>query len=568
MNVEPAAALTIAGLSFRYRQGTRAALRSIELEVHKGEIIGVVGPNGAGKTTLCLCLNGLVPNAVRGAMEGSVTVNAFDTRSTPMHVLSRSVGIVLQNPEAQFFGETVEEEVAFGPENLGLPVAEIARRVAESLALVGMQGFEERYPFHLSGGQKQRVAIAVALAMEPAILVLDEPTSELDPKGKSEVLQTIRRLNRDHGRTVVLVTHETDELVQVADRIVLLSEDGQMLAVGTSGDMLGGDDPDRIGIRQPQLFALWRSLPPGLSVVPPCTVADAAVKLRSGFRLVPATVAEARPQAPTLISCRGLTHVYSNGVCALAGIDLEIARGEFVAIMGQNGSGKTTLTKHFNCLLRPTSGGITVAGLDVARQSTPEMARLIGYAFQNPDHQLFAQTVEAEFAFGLHNIGVPPAEILPRTKAALAASGLEVPLDAYPHFLGKGERQKLALATILAMQPDILIIDEPTTGQDWRSAADTMERLRQLNREGRTIIIVTHDTRVAAEYADRLVVMAQGAIVADGPPAEIFYDLATMEQADLRPPPIVELARELVPGNFRLGILTVPQFRACLDPMP
>jgi energy-coupling factor transporter ATP-binding protein EcfA2 len=502
-------------------------------------------------------------------MTGEVIVDGLNTRSTPMHVLARRIGIVLQNPEAQFFGETVEEELAFGPENLGLPVAEIERRIAGSLARVGMSGLEQRYPFHLSGGQKQRVAIAVALAMEPDMLVMDEPTSELDPNGKAEVLQTIRRLNREHGRTVVLITHETDELVQIADRIVLLSAEGRMLAVGTPAEVLGGDDPERHGVRQPQLFALWRALDRADIATPPVTVEDAAARLRSAFHPAPpAASASSVPRGAPLISCRGLSHVFPTGVRALAAIDLDIASGEFVAIMGQNGSGKTTLTKHFNGLLRATRGSVIVAGRDVANETTASMARLIGYAFQNPDHQLFAQTVAAEFAFGLRNIGVPDAEILARTREVLARSELDVAPDAYPHFLGKGERQKLALATILAMRPDILIIDEPTTGQDWRSAASTMDTLRQLNREGRTVIIVTHDTRLAAEYAARVVVMAKGAIVADGPPADIFYDRVAMAAGSLLPPPIVALASALAPADSRPGVLTVDAFRASLGAAP
>lgn len=552
--------LTLDAVSFRYRHADSPALRDIGLHIAAGEVVGIVGPNGAGKTTLCLTLNGLIPHAVRGSLTGRVTVCGVDTATVPVHELARRVGVVLQNPEAQFFGESVEEELAFGPENLCLPTEEIERRVVASLATVGVAALRDRFPFHLSGGQKQRVAIATALAMQPQVLVLDEPTSELDPRGKEEVLAAIGSLRRELGQTVMIVSHETDELVHIVDRVVALSEDGRLVADGSPAEVLSGPLVSLLGLRQPQLFELWQDRPGP----PPLTVEQAAARMRGGLRVgaVPPRTMPIAADAPVVIECRDLRYAYANGVEALRGIDLRIRRGEFVALMGPNGSGKTTLSKHLNGLLRPRSGQVTVAGLDAAKTGTAEMARRVGYAFQNPDHQLFAGSVAEEFAFGLRNIGVPDSEIRERTDTALAQAGLRLAPDAYPHFLGKGQRQRLALASILAMRPEILVIDEPTTGQDWRNAKATMRTLEALNRDGLTIVFVTHDARLVAEHAQRVVVMAEGSIIADGDPSDVFHDRAVMQRASIRPPPIMQLAAALHKDPARLGVRTVADFRA------
>jgi energy-coupling factor transporter ATP-binding protein EcfA2 len=552
--------LSLEGVSFRYRHGDSPALQDISLHIAAGEVVGIVGPNGAGKTTLCLTLNGLIPHAVRGSLTGRVTVGGVDTATVQVHELARQVGIVLQNPETQFFGESVEEELAFGPENLCLPTEEIEQRIVASLATVGVAALRDRFPYHLSGGQKQRVAIATALAMQPRVLVLDEPTSELDPQGKQEVLAAIGSLHRELGQTVMIVSHETDELVPIVNRVVALSADGRLVADGSPAEVLGGSLPAILGLRQPQLFELRQDRPGP----PPLTVEQAATRLRGGLRFgaVPPRETGVAADAPMAIECRDLRYAYANGVEALRGIDLRMRRGEFVAIMGQNGSGKTTLSKHLNGLLRPRSGQVTVAGLDAAKTGTADMARRVGYAFQNPDHQLFASSVAEEFAFGLRNIGVPASEIRERTDAALAQAGLHLAPDTYPHFLGKGQRQRLALASILAMRPEILVIDEPTTGQDWRNAQATMQTLEALNRDGMTIVFVTHDSRLVAEHAQRVVVMADGSIIADGDPAEVFHDRVAMQRASIRPPPVMQLVAALSDNPAKTGVRTVADFRA------
>jgi energy-coupling factor transporter ATP-binding protein EcfA2 len=391
---------------------------------------------------------------------------------------------------------------------------------------------------------------------------MDEPTSELDPVGKAEVLEAIDDLHRQRGWTVLITSHETDELIRIAGRVIALSADGRIVADGTAQEVLGGDIPAELGVRQPQLFELWR----GRGGIAPIDVATAASLLRGSFFPARPAPARAAPSGDVVIACRALRYAYPSGVEALRGIDLTVRAGEFVAIMGRNGSGKTTLSKHLNGLLRPSAGSVTVGGREPAKTGTAAMARDVGYAFQNPDHQLFAQTVGDELAFGLRNIGVPESEIGARTTEALARAGLDLAPETYPHFLGKGERQRLALASILAMRPSILVIDEPTTGLDWRNAVATMRMLEALNRDGMTIVFVTHDSRLVAEHAHRVVVMAEGEIVADGDPGEIFHDRAVMARAAIRPPVIMELAAALSDDAARLGVRTVADLRRCLVP--
>ena len=555
--------IAVRALGFQYRHGTAPALDEVTLLVPRAQVVGVVGANGSGKTTLCLALNGLVPRATQGTMTGSVVTGGLDTRHAALHELAVEIGMVLQNPEAQFFTESVEDEVAFGPENLCLPEADIEARVRSSLGAVGMEAERARAPLELSGGQKQRVAIAAALATAPPILVMDEPTSELDPQAKSEVMAIIADLRARHGMTVVVTSHETDELVRVADRIVVLSDEGRIVADGDPVQVLGGDVEAR-GLRQPQLFSLWRALP-DLPGPPPRSVPEAARRLRGAFRPLPPPAATA-PRGEIVLECRNLSYVYPNGTAALAGIDLEIRRGEFVALMGRNGCGKSTLSRHFIGLLRPSAGTVAVCGRDSAGMEVADLARLVGYVFQNPDHQLFAPTVAEEFAFGLGHLGVPPAEMDGRREEALALVGLDVAPGDVPHFLGRGDRQKLAIATILAMRPQILVIDEPTTGQDWRSASGLLRALKALNQGGLTILVVTHDSRLVAEWSDRVLVVSDGRIIGDGTPRELLYQIDILERAAIRPPPVVELVQAIQAGRAAPGILTVEEFARCFEP--
>jgi energy-coupling factor transport system ATP-binding protein len=457
--------------------------------------------------------------------------------------MSRLVGLVLQDFEAQLFSTNVELEMAFGPENHCLPRSEIKRRIDRYLSFVGLEKLRHREPATLSGGQKQRLAIGSVLALEPRVLVMDEPTTDLDPQGRDEVLSLANTL-KEKGQTLLIVDHEPETAVY-ADRVWLMREN-QIVSQGTPSEILGNVSlMESCGVKPHPLVELFRSLDwPGV----PLTVETARALIEANH------LAERRQPLPTrseavgspVLKAEGLGFTYpDHQVEALTSIDLSIEDGQFVAILGQNGSGKTTLAKHFNGLLKPTSGRLFLQGKPVEAYSHRELARIAGYVFQNPDHQIFARTVSEEVGFGLRVLGEPAGRIEHRIAEALENVGLAGYEEKVPFTLTKGERQQVAVASVLATQPRIIILDEPTTGLDYRHQRGMMEMLKRLNQSGHTVIIITHSMWVAAEYATRTIVMREGSILLDGPTRSVFREEARLAEASLRPSPLVKLSNWL-----------------------
>jgi energy-coupling factor transporter ATP-binding protein EcfA2 len=472
-------ALSLWGVSYTYPGSETPALNGISLAIAKGEIVFVTGPTGAGKTTLCLAASGILHHEYGGTLEGAITIlgkNVRDYRN--MGEIGRNVGVVFDDADAQLIFTTVEEEVASGLENLGIPREEMRQRLREVMEATGIADLADRAPHTLSGGQKQRVAIAATIALGTKILILDEPTAELDAEATAAVSALLRRLS-GKGTAVLIVEQKIGELAAIADRMVVV-EDGAIARVGSPAEMMQES---------------VREQPAGGGARPP------------------APAAASPGVAPPVISIRGLVHHY-DGVEAIRGLDLEVAQGEIVAVVGENGSGKTTLVKHFNGLLRPTEGNVTVDGLDAATVPIAQLARHVGLVFQNPDTMLFAETVEDEVAFGLKNIG--SGDTGQPVDAALREVGLLHRKAAYPRSLSRGERQRLAIACVIAMKPNVIVLDEPTTGLDARESGRVMEILGRLRQDGHTIVMVTHDMLIGEEYADRIVRMEQGRIVYDG----------------------------------------------------
>lgn len=566
--------IRIDNLTFRYSDTNKPALRDITLRIQDGEFVLITGPSGGGKSSLCRCLNGLIPHFYGGKITGKVKVDGLDVMKHPTKELATKVGMVFQDPENQLVAMDVEREIAFGLENLGFPRELMAKRVEEALDTVGIVGLRYRTASELSGGEKQRVAIASVLALYPHILVLDEPTSELDPKGAEEVLAIVERLNDELGITVILVEHRLDRVAQWVDRMIVL-DNGMIVADGTPQSILSDSTmSSQSGVGIPPVIKLVQGLKEkGIEIDNvPLTVKEGRAALakvmlatsmkRNNLNLSEGKVitseakqslrpfAPLRASAQPLIEVKGLWHVYPNDFVALRNISLKVYEGEFVAIMGRNASGKTTLVKHFNGLLKPTKGDVTVNGVSTKEATIAELAKRAGYVFQNPNDHLFADSVEQEIAFTLKNLGFGNEEMEPMTEQVLKRFGLTQYRRQYPRSLSGGEKQRVALASILVAQPKIIILDEPTRGMEYKLKAELMSFLDEYRKKGKAVILVTQDVETVAEYGDRVILLSEGRIVVDGSKREV------LSQALLFSPQINRLAQSLKSYGVPSDVLT------------
>ena len=549
--------ISLKDVTFSYKGSKRRALDGITLNVKQGECVAILGPTGAGKSTLACVMNGTAPRFMDGSLAGDVTVDGMVPAKVGTAQMASRVGLVFGDPDTQLFGMTVEEDVAFGPANLGLGYEGIMERVSKSIGDMRLSGLERRAPHRLSGGQKQATAIAGVYAMLPKIMVLDEPTSMLDPEGKARVFGIVRMLKEQLGVTVVLIEQEVDDILNLADRVFVMRS-GKFVLSGTPREVFGRvEELRQAGVRVPQIVEFGTLV--GATETPfsieeamlavgsePTTVGDATKAPSRAAHEVRKVHDAGNAQDDAVVQALNVEFTYPGGARALDGVNLAVGRGDFVAIVGQNGAGKTTLTRHFNGLLRPSSGDIRVLGRSAQGVPTIELCRHVGYVFQNPDEQLFCTSVQEELKFGPTNIGADPHVTSQRVEEILGDIGLTRYREVWPKYLTKGERQRLALASVVAMDPDVLIVDEPTTGLDWVESLqilDYLERLR--NERKKTIIIITHDMNIVSLYARRVVVMAKGRVVGDGTAREIFSQPDLMELACLRRPPIADLSQAL-----------------------
>lgn len=476
--------ISLEDYSYTYPGRSEPALDGVTLRVQKGEVLLVTGPTGAGKTTLCLAASGILRHEFGGTSSGRGLLMGRPVEEyTDLSGIGRHVGVVFDDPEAQLIFTTVEEEIASGLEGLDLPREDLIARMEHVLEITATTDLRERAPHTLSGGQKQRVAIAATLALGTEILVLDEPTSELDEEGTQMLFRILERL-RSEGKTVLLVEHKLDALFTLADRMVFLDR-GRILAEGTPDELLQDDRIRSVLHTTPKTPSFCR------------------VKGDRGL---------SKETSNPLIRIEGLVHDYG-GVPALKGLDLSIEPGTLVAVIGDNGSGKTTLIKHLVGLLKPTNGRVIVGAHDTRNETITGMARHVGLVFQNPDTMLFEETVEREVAFGPTNLGMD--DVPGRVERALIEVGLLSHRNDYPRSLSRGERQRLAVACILAMAPEVIVLDEPTTGLDAAESTRIMALASRLRDEGRTIVMVTHNMRIVEDYADRIVLLEHGTMVAD-----------------------------------------------------
>ncbi|MBQ6089158.1 MAG: ATP-binding cassette domain-containing protein [Firmicutes bacterium] len=562
-------------VTYSYPATEKPAIHDINLDIKEGEVVLISGPSGSGKTTLCSTLNRIVPEAYEGEMSGKIFIKGKDISKKHIGEMAFISGMLFQDPSGQLTNPTVEDEIAFGPENKGLPVKEVERLINEYSHYVGMQDYLERPPQALSGGQQQSVAYAAVLAMEPEIYVLDEPTSNLDPLGSDLVFELMKKLANDKHKTVIIVEHKLEKIIDLVDRIVIMDK-GTIAYDGTPLEVLTHYRELRdIGVIVPQINRItsWLNDNKKLALPQPINIDDAAKALKSILPQGSASLSAGSARdsfkqfrhfdTDAIISVKDLHFSYVPETEVLHGIDLDIRKGEFLSIVGRNGSGKTTIVKHFNGLHRPTSGKVYVKGQDTYGVPVAELSKSVGYCFQNPDHQIFSSVVYDELAYGPKNLGWDEKRIDKTIKDVTGMIGIKRLLDDNPYNLSLGQRQQIAVAAILCMEPDVLIVDEPTTGQDPVQSRAMMDMMKRLNEEmGKTIVVITHDMSIAAEYSDRIVAMHAGRIIADGTPREVFAQSDILKSSNLEAPQITRLLQEL---GFSDTVINVEEAQAVFE---
>ncbi len=502
-------------VTFTYPGSNHPALQGISLEVKAGEICLVMGPSGAGKSTLLRCINGLVPHFSGGSLQGSIRVNGLDPVKLSPRLMSQNVGFVFQDPEAQFVVDRVEDEIAFSLENTAVPKASMELRMEEALGLLDLNNLRQRSLVTLSGGERQRVAIAAALVLKPQVLVLDEPTSQLDPQGAEEVLETLKDLNRQLGLTVVLAEHRLERVLPFTSRIIYLD-----------GNQVGGlaGEPRSVLAQvplNPPLVAVAKVL--GWDTLP-LTIEEAQAYARGSIQSVsssmPAKHSHRSAGGKEIFILAQDVHVSYGNIPALRGVSFGLKCGEITVMMGPNGAGKTTLLRSLVGLLPIQKGSVQVDGKDIAGRSVADICQQVGYLPQDPNALLFADTVMDELLITLRNHHMPdhdgdPVKLLERL-------GLADKAECYPRDLSAGERQRVAMGSVMVTQPGALLLDEPTRGLDYEAKKILLDVLRIWRDEGMAILLVTHDVELAAQAADRVVLLENGLLTADGRPEEVL----------------------------------------------
>ncbi len=550
---------------FQYEDRTQPALMGIDLEVYKGEVLLIVGSSGCGKSSLVLAMNGVIPHLLKGKVTGSVSVLGQDVANLSPSTLARRVGVVFQDPEVQLFAASVEDEVAMSLESMAVPREEMRLHVYRAIAEAGLIGLETRSPAQLSGGQKQRVAIASVLARDVEILVFDEPTGNLDPAGSRGVMETLRRICDGSDRTVVLVEKDLAPVADLVDRVALLDE-GRLRYIGPPRELFRQEALlEECGVRVPESTRLAIALESrGAVHYPVLPIRPEEVAQPFTGRVIAVAGSQAPAAAPTVATAESavcaevaadipcvvferVTHRFRNGYKGLDDLSFTVRQGEYVAILGQNGAGKSTLVQHVIGIYRPSSGSVRVLGKEVSNLTVANLARTVGFIFQNPNHQIFNNTVRQEITFGPRNLGWSPERIESALQGMLAMCDLEGLEDRNPEELSIGEKQRIAVASILIMDSPVLILDEPTTGQDERSLRPVMEIVDNLHRAGKTILMITHDMDLAARYAQRVLMLERGRLVFDGLPSVAFTDFELLARMHLEAPEAVQIAAQLSP---------------------
>lgn len=571
--------IEISDVTWTYRKTETPAITNLNIEIKPSEIIFITGPAGAGKTTLCRFINGLIPHFYTGKLEGKVVVRGMDTAEYPPEILCGHVGLIFDNPSNQLFNLTVYDEIAFGPENLCIPPDKIREIVADALKFCRLETYVDKTPHHLSGGEQQACALASIMAMRPQIYVLDEPTANLDPYGTELVFDRVEDLFRTEKKTGIIVEHKLEQISKLADRMIVLDQ-GKIILEGKPREVMQSVDKlSQLGLKVPQVTLLAYNLQKkGINLQNLPTSLEEGIKTISGLldqgRLEVTdknadqrgeNVVEKTPnEKEVLIDCQDIWYTYPDGTEALKGVNLKIHKGDFLGLIGKNGSGKTTLAKIIKGLYSPTKGKVLVSGTDLFEKTGIDRAKTVGYVFQNPDDQIFSKTIRDEIGYGLKFLKLSKDAEDKLINKAAATMELQDHLDKNPFDVSQGLRQRVAIASVLVFEPEIFIIDEPTTGQDFARSKIIMDMVRALHGIGKTIIIVTHDMELIAEYAKRLIVMKSGKMLLDGSTRNVFSQPKVLQESSIKPPQITSLGQALSKYSVPSDILTVEEMESIL----
>jgi len=513
--------LVVENLSFRYRDRQETAIRNISFEAKPGEVLLIAGASGCGKTTLIRCINGLIPRSYKGEMTGAIRVFGEDTSKWKLSQISQKIGTVLQDPERQILGTKVLNEVAFGLENLNIPREEILERVDESLKFLKIFHLRERETFTLSGGEKQKVALAGVLAMRPSILLLDEPLASLDPASAQDALDTARFL-ADQGMTILMIEHRVEDVLRIKPERVMFMSEGDVRYLGNLSGLSKVVNYREIKLSAEDIVERAKQ-----------DEAPAEIKILPG-------AAGKGTEKEALVRFENVAFGYESDVEVLHGINLEIKRGDVIAVLGPNGAGKTTFVKHAIGLLKPKTGYVLVNGRSTNEASVAQIASTLGYVFQSPSHMLFAPTVREELSFGPKNLRHSKEQIEQEVKEALRIVNLTDKEQDPPLALSFGQQKRVSIAAILAMQSRILVMDEPTAGQDYQNYMNFMDSILQLP-SFEAILFITHDIDLAVIYANRVLIVNDGRLIADGKPQDVLHDFDRLKANRLIPTSLLDL---------------------------
>ena len=534
--------------SFQYDAQAEPTLRDITLSIRKGEKVLICGPSGCGKSTLAHCINGLIPFSYDGTCSGSLRIDGRESRELGIFAISRTVGTVLQDTSAQFVGLTVAEDIAFALENDCVGEPELHDRVAKTAALVGLEGRLSHAPGELSGGQKQRVSLAGILVDDVDVLLFDEPLANLDPATGKAAVELIDEIGQQTGAAVIIIEHRLEDVLhRHIDRVVLMGE-GRILADVTPDELLASTLLSENGIREPLYITALKYAGVAITAdMHPDSIGHIALSeqdkaaVRDWFCRVPP--APLRPETPVQLEAKNIRFSYRNGHEALHDLSLAVREGEISAIVGTNGAGKTTFCKLLCGFETQQEGTLLFSGADMAALSIKERAESIGYVMQDPNQMISQTMIYDEVALGLRTRKVPEDEIRPRVEEALKVCGLW-PFRNWPvSALSFGQKKRVTIAAILVLRPKVILLDEPTAGQDYRHYTEIMEFLLDLNRRGVTVLMVTHDMHLMLEYARRAIVFSDGALIADAPCAEILTDGEIIRRASLKETSLYALAQ-------------------------